>query len=162
MSPQSYEKVRFWDAVDVISISAYFVLLDFHSGKTYGWSPNQWLTNRLWGQKAYQINQWRKRRGYWNKKILIAEVGAQSKGGGVVYRKPYLWTAAAGPNQVEQVKMYEGILGAFMTKPWCRGVILWNWELRPNAHKWEPFKSGYTPQGKLAVWRMYKYFHRRY
>lgn len=109
------------------------------------------LTKQLWERKAWEIEQWRAKERLWGKKILIAEVGAQSKGGGVVYRKPFLWTSKAGVNNWEQAKMYTGVLNAFMPKPWCLGIIFWNWELHPNANLWQPGKSGYTPQNKPAM-----------
>lgn len=96
--------------------------------------------------------------GFSGKNVLIAEVGFQSKGGGVVYRKPYNWKVAAGVDEWEQAKMYEGLLSAFMPKPWCAGVILWNWEIHPYANTREPGPRDYTPQNKMAMHIMKRHF----
>lgn len=101
-------------------------------------------------------------KGHKDKDILIAEVGAQSKGNGVVYRVPYNWKIKAPLDHYEQVKAYEGILGAFMGRPWCRGVMLWNWEVDPDAGKDAPTNLWYTPQNKPALAVMKKYFKKNY
>lgn len=145
-----------WDVLDVISISAYSILIP--DGQTFGPSPDLHTTIALWEQQARDMNKWRIKAGYSKQQILIGEVGAQSKGGGIVYRKPFDWSTPAPPDQDEQAKMYEGILKAFMPKPWCMGVLLWHWELDPNPFPW----SGYTPQGKLAEEVMTNYFNKTY
>ena len=58
--------------------------------------------------------------------------------------------------------MYEGILGAFMPQRWCKGVMLWNWELRPDAGKFFPGKVGYTPQNKPAMKILKQHYCRWY
>lgn len=63
--------------------------------------------------------------GLGGKQILIAKVGAESKGGGVVYRKSFGWLANAKMDQFEQAKMYEAIQTAFMSRLSCSGVLLW-------------------------------------
>lgn len=54
--------------------------------------------------------------------------------------------------------MYEGFFNAFMPKSWCQGIILWHWELDPNAGKIGASRAGYTPQNKPALKIMIKYF----
>lgn len=56
------------------------------------------------------------------------------------------------------MKMYEGLLSAFLPKSWIKGVILWNWELDPNAGKTWPYMGGYTPQNKPALQTLTNHF----
>lgn len=140
----------------MISISAYSILIP--DQQTFGYSPDLHATVAMWELQSRDMNKWRVKAGYSKQQILIAEVGAQSKGGGIVYRKPFDWATPAPVDQNEQAKMYEGILGTFMHKSWCLGVILWHWEFDPNPYPW----SGYTPQGKTAEKIMRRYFSRTY
>lgn len=73
---QSFKRVKFWHMVDVISISAYFSFLPGRRGH----SPDMEATKKMWIDKADYINKWRLRNKLGGKKVLIAEVGAQSKG----------------------------------------------------------------------------------
>lgn len=154
----SFRKCTFWDAVDFISISGYFKLLP----GVRGFSPNLEQTKTLWRKKADMVELWRQNAGLTNKKIIIAEVGFQSKGQGVVYRVPFHWLVKAPVNFNEQVKMYIGFLGAFMPRQWCKGVILWNWELEPNSGTSGRSLGFYTPQNKPALRVMKDFFLRRF
>lgn len=127
-----------------------------------GYSPDLLKTKQLWQQKATIVRNWQVYNKLAYKKVLIAEIGAQSKGQGVVYRVPFNWKVKAPINYWEQVKMYEGILNAFMPKPWCLGVIMWNWELQPWAGTSWPLNGGYTPQNKPALNVMKRFFFRKY
>lgn len=155
----SFKRVSFWKELDFISISAYFELLD---SLPNGMSPNLQATKRLWRNIAQSVLRWRNQAGLASKKILIAEGGAMSKGGGVVYLRPWDYSAAAQTDFNEQVKIYEGLLGAFMSPNWCMGVILWDWDARPNAGKSLPSIQTYTPQNKPALKVMTRFFKAKY
>lgn len=130
----------------------------------FGPSPNLEETKRLWRKEADEVNAWRISSGHGRKQVLIAEIGAQSKGNGVVYRTPWKWTAKGPVNFFEQVKMYEGLLNAFMAPAWSKGVILWNWELWPEAGIGPPANKWYTPQNKPAervMTRIFKKYSNR-
>lgn len=151
----SYRRVSFWQSLDFISISSYFELLDsLPNGK----SPDLAHTKKLWLGVARRMLMWRKNAKLGNKKILIAEVGAMSKGNGVVYLRPWDYAAHAPTDFDEQLKIYEGFFNAFMKPAWCLGIILWNWEASPNAGKSTPTLQGYTPQNKPALKVMIRYF----
>lgn len=154
----SYRKVKFFKQVTYIGISAYFPLLTGKRGR----SPNLAKTKALWNARAREIYEWRMKNGLGSKKVLLGETGAQSKGDEVVYRVPWEYQVKAPVNFNEQRKMYEGILGAFMPKSWCAGVMLWKWELKPNAGRSDPTNKDYTPQNKPALAVMKKYYKRRY
>lgn len=183
---QSYFNVKFFHKLTFISISAYFKLLPGERG----YSPNFEWTKREWKKRADQVVAWRRKNNL-QQPVLIAEVGIQSKGkfyqllillvkvrpsrkltpvffffsfkgDGVVYRVPWQWNVGAPLNYHEQVKMYEGILGAFMPRKWCVGVMLWHWELDPEAGKYGATLTGYTPQNKPALKVMKKFYKRNY
>lgn len=86
--------------VDIISISAYF---SFLPGKR-GHSPNMVATKKMWLDKAEYVNKWRLSNKLGGKQVLIAEVGAQSKGNGIAYREPWDWAAQEPVNFYEQVR----------------------------------------------------------
>ncbi|CAN8062605.1 unnamed protein product [Agarophyton chilense] len=150
----SYRRVNFWHRMDYISISAYFKF----RGGVRGPSPTMNQTKLLWKNVADDINRWRMWNKFGHKQVLIAEVGAQSKGDGIVYRVPWDWTITAPVDFNEQVKMYEGICSAFMPQKWVAGVVFWNWELQPHAGTYQPGIAGYTPQNKPALDVMRRYF----
>lgn len=72
---QSYFKVKFYPALDILSISAYFRLRSTRRGPY----PNLALTRLLYEREARKIDIWRRRSGLAGKKVLIAEFGIQSK-----------------------------------------------------------------------------------
>lgn len=145
--------------MDFISISAYFRLVE---GGTHGNSPAMAATKQLWNVKADEIARWRRNTELTHKKVVIAEWGVQSKGNGVAYRVPWDWLVSAPVSMWDQVKMYEGFLNAFLPRRWCKGVLLWNWELDPDAGKSWPTIAGYTPQNKPALNVMRRFFRRTY
>lgn len=155
----SYRDVTFWHALDFISVSAYFELV---GSLPNGRSPDLAYTKSLWQGKARELYQWRNSVGLSSKKILIAEIGSMSKGGGVAYLRPWNYDAVAPTNFYEQYKVYVGFFNAFMNANWCLGIILWNWEPFPYAGTTMPTIQGYTPQNKPALSVMKQYFKRSY
>eukprot|EP00178_Gracilaria_changii_P002847 TRINITY_DN1417_c0_g1_i2.p3 TRINITY_DN1417_c0_g1~~TRINITY_DN1417_c0_g1_i2.p3 ORF type:complete len:339 (+),score=66.13 TRINITY_DN1417_c0_g1_i2:161-1177(+) len=150
----SYRRVHFWHRMDYISISAYFKLMDGVRGA----SPDMNQTKAMWRSISDDILKWRVWRNFTHKQVLVAEVGAQSKGDGIVYRVPWDWNIAAPVDFYEQEKMYEGICEAFMPHDWIAGIVFWNWELQPHAGTYQPGIAGYTPQNKPALRVMQRYF----
>lgn len=51
---------------------------------------------------------------------------------------------------LDQSKFYEAFLSTFLMKKWSLGVMVWNYELDPNAGKAGPTLKSYTPQNKPA------------
>ncbi|CAN8070048.1 unnamed protein product [Agarophyton chilense] len=153
----SYKRFQLWHRLHFISISAYFQLLPGVRGS----SPNLEETKKIWRQKADEIWKWRAQRGLTAQKVVMAEVGVQSKGDGVVYRVPWDWKVNAPVNFDDQAKMYEGICNAFSDGRWVGGILFWNWELQPNAGTYYPTAEDYTPQNKPAQQVMRRYFSTR-
>lgn len=73
---QSYFKVKFFDAVDFVSVSAYFRLLFTENAKV----PSYEETLGMFNWRATRMQRWLKDAGLMEKGVLIAEVGFQSKG----------------------------------------------------------------------------------
>lgn len=155
----SFERVSFWDQLDFISLSAYFKLLD---SLPNGTSPDLAQTKLLWQNQARAVLRWRNASGLNDKKILIAEAGAMSKGNGVVYTMPWDYDAVAPTDFDEQVKIYEGLLATFMPPRWSLGVILYDWHAQPDAGTTFPSIQSYTPQNKPALSVMRRFFKRKY
>jgi hypothetical protein len=143
----SYQGAQFLDDVDVISLSAYQPLLT-DNGTT---SPSYAETRRLWEREAGIVGAWLAQR-YPSKQLFVAEVGAQSKGQGLAFRRPWDWETPGELNLDDQENYYQGILSAFLTKEWCVGVNIWNWEVDPTAGSpGSPQETWYTPQNKPAL-----------
>lgn len=149
----SYWHVKFWRHLDLISISAYFRLISPDRTTI----PDDHETMRLFEQRAKKLQKWRKSRNLQHLKVLVAEVGYQSKGGLINYYEPWAWTAEGERDTYSQMKMYEAFMAAFMTKPWSLGAMIWHYELDMNVGRsWA--KEKYTPQNKPAQWVMKRYF----
>lgn len=152
----SYHNVKFFHQLDFISISAYFRLRQTKRPPY----PNLQATKWLYQKEMNRLLTWRHRSGLTNKKVLFAEFGIQSKGNGLAYYSPWEWTAPGPVNFPVQVKMYEAFFSTFVAKPWSLGVMVWNYELNPNAGRYGVLRKGYTPQNKPAIHVLRKYFRR--
>ncbi|MHB8671050.1 MAG: glycoside hydrolase family 113 [Acidimicrobiales bacterium] len=136
------DQITFWDAVDVIGVSAYFPL----SGESNpsvaqleaGWHASaapKWLGHR-WFDALAALAQGTGR------PVLFVEVG-------------YVSTTHAAqdpgdPNRVyqtsqqSQLNAYQALLATFEEQPWWLGVVWWDWDLGSSD------AATYTPRGKLA------------
>lgn len=155
----SYHFATLWHLVDCISISGYFRLIP--PGNKFK-TPNLDETRKLWLRKAAEVDTWRRRSNLSHLKVLIAEAGAMSKGNNIAYIRPWAYNSKGPTDLNAQAKIYEGLLNAFMTQQWCKGVILYSWDARPNAGRTLPSLRDYTPQGKPALKIMKKYFKAKY
>lgn len=153
----AYQDVTFWDKVDFISISGYFKLLQTWND-TITRKPTRWQTMRMWKRQAHIVRKWRTQAGLLGKKVLLAEAGAQSKGGGVVYVRPWAFHVKGPVDMTVQSFVYEAIFRAFMKAEWSLGVILYEWDARPDAGKTAPLDRLFTPQNKPAQKVMKRWF----
>lgn len=153
----AYQRATFWDEVDFVSISAYFKLLATWN-TTLTKRPSMVDTIRMWRRQAAKVNRWRQAAGLSGKKVLLAEAGAQSKGGGVVYVRPWAFHVDGPVDLLVQRVVYEAIFRAFMKKKWSLGVILYEWDARPDAGKRAPTDRLFTPQNKPAQKVMKRWF----
>lgn len=152
----SYEGVEFFDDLDLVSISAYQALLpDDLEGTT---SPSEAEVRELWEGEVQKVGEWLQA-NFPDKRLLVAEIGAQSRGEGLAFRKPWDWEAPGELNLEDQSNYFQGFLSAFLSKPWCAGVNIWNWEANPNAGSpGTREETWYTPQNKPAEEVAKKFF----
>ncbi|RST15114.1 hypothetical protein E2C00_27970 [Streptomyces sp. WAC05374] len=132
-----YEDVRFWDAVDVIGIDAYWPLSDTPT------TDVRRLT-QAWAPVCDQLARFAARAG---KDVLFTEAGYTSVRGGVT--APYSWTVSRTPDAAEQAAGYEALLRAFTGRPWWAGVHWWLWEQLP-AETGRTRSLDYCAHGKDA------------
>ncbi|MFP5327707.1 MAG: glycoside hydrolase family 113, partial [Acidimicrobiia bacterium] len=138
--------VRFWDAVDIPSISAYFPLSEKRH-PTLETLKKAWLSS--------QVEHWRGRNSVaevqklatrTGKKVLFGEAGYRSRDWAT--RLPFDYAADDGdPNPALQADAYQALLETFYDKPYWRGVLWWEWELNSPQPSQE---KTFTPRGKPA------------
>lgn len=135
--------VPFWDALDVIGVSAYFPLSDQISPDTAtlvsGWRP---LVTKLARLSAR-----------WKRPILFTEVGYASRDGAA--QRP--WEEGGGKLNLRlQASAYEAFFRAVWPQPWAAGVYFWKWESFPKHD--DGRQIAFTIENKPAAQVMRKYF----
>lgn len=131
-----YERVAFWDAVDVIGIDAYFPLAGT-SGADVGALVKAWAPIRA------RLATLSARHG---RPVLFTEAGYRSQAGTLA--RPYSFSLTTGADQREQASGYEALLRAFEGQSWWQGVDWWMWTELPVETT--PPALSYSPRGKLA------------
>lgn len=152
----SYESIEFFDDLDLVSLSAYQSLLPDDGDTT---SPSEETVRQLWEDEVGKIGTWLTANFPADKKLMVAEIGAQSRGEGLAFRRPWDWEAEGELNLDDQAIYYKGFLSAFLSKSWCIGVNIWNWEANPDAGMpGTEEETWYTPQNKPAERIVTSYF----
>jgi len=139
------DRVDFWDALDIVTVSAYFPLTSkpspsvddlkraWRSSNVPGWKGQNWV-----GVLQRIVDQTGKR-------LLISEVGYRSTTVGAEY--PY---DEANPtqtsDQLTQANAYQALLETFSAQPWFMGVIWWEWRGDDSGAD----NGDMSPRGKLA------------
>ncbi|CAM5639220.1 GTA TIM-barrel-like domain-containing protein OS=Kitasatospora aureofaciens OX=1894 GN=HS99_0017115 PE=4 SV=1 [Kitasatospora aureofaciens] len=132
-----YQRIPFWNDLDVIGIDAYWPLADQATT-----DPAQ--LRRAWQPIADQLAAFS---GRLQRKILFTEAGYVSQRGTTT--APYSWTVSKTEDDAEQAAAYEALLDTFDSKPWWAGVCWWMWDDWPDSG--ETAKNlAYTPHGKPA------------
>ncbi|HLF28483.1 MAG TPA: hypothetical protein VJG32_19285 [Anaerolineae bacterium] len=135
-------RIRWWDAVDLIGVDAYYPL-------TYKPRPSLSALRASW--TAY-VSRLARLAAAWGKPILITEIGYRSREGAA--RQPDDW-ATAGPIDLQaQANAYQAAFESLYHQPWFAGMYWWMWF--PNSRGGLADDS-YTPFGKpaediLRVW----------
>lgn len=135
-----YEGVRFWDAVDVVGIDAYFPLSD---EKT----PSVERLKREWKGPAQKMAAIYKLLG---KRVLFTEFGYRS----IDHCSWRQWELEGIPytqqvNLEAQVNAYQAFFETFWDQPWFAGVFVWQWYTHDDRAGGVS-NSDYTPQNKPA------------
>ena len=138
--------VKFWDAVDIPSISAYFPLsekrhptLDTLKKAWYSSQEEHWL-----GRNS--VAEVQKLSAKTGKRVLFGEAGYRSIDWAT--KLPFDYARDDGdPNPALQADAYQALIETFDDKPFWRGVLWWEWELNSARPQTE---TGFTPRGKAA------------
>jgi hypothetical protein len=134
-------QVRFWDALDVIGVSAYFPLSDAAH-------PSVPALKRAWhradARGPYHGRNWyAELRGLsrrWHRPVLFGESGYLSST--YAAQNPSNVQAQYELDEQAQANAYRALLDTFQRESWWQGVVWWEWGLGSG--------TTYTPRGKLA------------
>ena len=112
----SYEKIGFWDALDVIGIQSYFPLVD-HEGL-----PTARELEASWGRLVERLNAYAKRH---NRKIVLGELGYNRSSAAA--RRP--WEYRQGGDDAEEIqrRCLTAALRAIEGSDTIVGAFLWKW-----------------------------------
>ena len=146
----AYEKVPFWDALDLVGISAYFPLSDLTT------APAELLKYK-W--KKY-LKKLRKFSDKQQKKILFSEYGYLSVDGST----SKTWelekiVRELNINQESQANGFEALYEVFWDENFWAGGFIWKWFPEMKGHEGYPERD-YTPQNKEAAQVIAKWYGR--
>ncbi len=141
-----YQTLRWWDALDLVGIDAYFPLTNRNN-------PSLFELEKSWQTIAANITAWRRRGGI-NLPVIFTEVGYPSRSNGARY--PWGQDANAEPNQDVQANSYAALLKVMSQQDWFQGAFWWMWEVDPLAGG--PKDNNFTPQGKASQKILEKYY----
>ena len=110
-----YQRVPFWDSVDLIGIDAYWPLASHPTT-----DPRQ-LT-AAWRRIGGTLADFARAH---HRQILFTEVGYTSQAGTVT--DPDDWTISTNPAPQEQAAAYQALLASLGGQEWCAGVFWWVW-----------------------------------
>lgn len=138
------DKVPFWDAVDVVGLSAYFPLSDaakpsvddlkaaWHSSGAAQFRDHRWFD---------AVEALARTTG---KQVLFGEAGYPSRLGGA--STPYDPGHGGAADQQVQVNAYQALLETFQSQPWWAGVVWWEWIVPGGVIN----DTSFSPRNKMA------------
>jgi hypothetical protein len=130
-----YQKIPFWDHLDIISTNSYYKL-----GENKDVSVDEIVSR--WRAIQKDLLPWIRSQ---HKPYMFTEVGWCSVGNAA--DEPWDYTKDAVPLDLDlQRKLYEGFFRSWYGVPELGGFMIWQWT--PNAGG--PRDRGYTPEGKPA------------
>ena len=146
----TYQKVHFWDALDLISVSAYFPLSNAEypsvGNLEAGWHsflPPNYTTTQYWLASLSQL------RSQWGKPLIFGEVGYV----------PYTYVGRApccgAPSDTQpasqlQANAYQALLETFRGQSWWAGVSWYAWNAGGYSMRGLPAESLLGLQNVLA------------
>ena len=131
----SYQAIRWLDALDYVGIDAYFPLTNKRD-------PTLEELKQAWRDIADEIETWHNSK--MKKPIIFTEIGYRSGDGNNM--QPWNWTAQLEVDLQEQFNSYLAAFQVLWGRPWFYGFYWWIWESDPNAGGDED--SDFTPQNK--------------
>lgn len=90
----------------------------------------------------------------YGKQIMITEIGYRSIDGANI--NPWDYSSTLPVDVQEQYDCYTAFFNGVWTKPWIKGIILWNWSPNPDTGGLED--KGFTPYGKPAMEVLYNWW----
>ena len=129
-----YEKVSFWDLVDVIGLTGYWELTkDFDASKA--------VLKMSWKPIIKTLENWSRQR---QSSVVFTEIGYPSLDGAAAW--PWDQTRSAPIDLEEQRRAYEAFVESWSSSDIVQGVYWWNW------FGFGGLQDGdYTPRGKPAA-----------
>jgi hypothetical protein len=149
----AYQRVGFWDAVDVAGVAAYFPLYDlerpsvgvlrdaWHRAHARGYTGRNWLG---------ELRAFARRVG---KPVLFGEAGYRA--GTTAAAFPYDASSRQRFDAKTQANAYSALLETFSPEPWWAGVVWWEWYPTPGTGL-----ASYNPRGLEAERVLNAWYHR--
>jgi glycosyl hydrolase family 113/HEAT repeat protein len=110
----SYDRIAFWDALDVIGVSAYFPLADG--------APKEEDLAAAWDRILARLETVARKT---NRRVVFTEIGYPA----VPTAASRPWDEPSGPADVWlQARLYEAALQAVSKRPFMVGTFFWLWE----------------------------------
>lgn len=147
-----YDRVPWWDALDLIGVQAYFELGDARAASSAA-DPREHLIG-AWAPIKQRMAELSSSTG---RRVAFTEIGYKSHAGATAL--PWRWEIEGPPDLELQRAAYEAAFEAFWREPWFAGFYWWKW--RPNAQSDEDYERDFTPQGKPAEEVMRRYYSAR-
>ncbi len=144
-----YDRVPWWDAVDLIGVQAYFELGDPASTTPYAARRQQLID--AWEPIKQQLARVSASTG---KRVLFTEIGYKSHVGATAY--PWKWEIEGTTDLEIQQAAYEAAFEIFWREAWFAGFYWWKW--RPAGVLRGDDVRDFTPQGKPAESVIRKYY----
>ena len=133
-SVRGAERVRFWDRLDYIGISAYMPL---------DGSPNPRVKHLVRAWRKRHVGDIRSLQRRERKPVLFSEIGY----GSGTYTAGSPWASVTGAySQEPQRRAYEAFYRVWSRFSWFRGVYWWRWSPGP----YDPRDRSHSPRGKSA------------
>ncbi len=145
-TPTEELEIQFWDKLDFIGLSAYFLLDQYNQYPSVDTLKSSW--NDWNNQIISPLSQ------KWNKPILFTEVGYKSVTG--AHAVPGLSSYSNSLDQAEQARDYEALFQYWNDQSFMKGVLFWDWKSYPDAGGQND--PDYTPQNKQAQTVMTNWF----
>jgi hypothetical protein len=140
----AWTHIRFWDALDIIGIDAYFTL---STGPTpdVGEIVARWhtFTDKA-GVTHHYLDEMAALSAQHRKPIVFTEIGYPSAVNALV--EP--WLKGTTYSGEEQERALRAAFQALAGEPWCNGLYIWDWSAQPSAGG--PGDTAHTPQNKPA------------
>ena len=135
--------VPFWDALDMIGVSAYFPL-------STEASPDTATLVRAWQPIVEKLGRLSAR---WKRPILFPEVGYSSRDRAAEHP----WEEQGEKLNLQlQASAYEAFFQAVWAQPWVAGVYFWKWESFPGHD--DGRRIAFTIENKPAAQVVKRYF----